>query len=932
MNLLRLRYIVTSMVVLCAMLSSTLSVQAQVINQMTLTGTLHVLWGLWPDHDERMAFVLTESTGRTTRLAIADDLIVQAGGIDALNRQKVSVLVTQARVVQQPLTPVTVQKITVLSTRTRFQSRITGAKPWITVMCKFSDIATEPKNYAYFNGMYDDTYPGFNHYWKEQSYNLININGSSVAGTGWFTLPSPRSTYVVNGALNFGLISQDCAGAADSVVNFSNYIGINMMFNADLDGPAWGGGSTLTLDGVSGSWSTTWMPPWGYSDVAVLAHEMGHGFGLPHSSGQYGATYDNAWDVMSDPFWNCGASSSATYGCLGQHTNAYHKDKLGWISSSEKYIAAGSATIVIDDLAMASTTNYRMAQIALNKIGTRFYTVEVRKLTGYDVKLPGYALVIHQVDTTRDRPAQVIDSDGNGNTGDAGAMWTTGETFSDANIGLTVSVGAKTTNGYSVTISIPVPTPTLSPTTIPISTNAGRFVGWGQSAYGQITAPNTNADIVDISAGSYHTLVLRSNGMVSAWGYNGYGQTNVPATLTDVVAVSAGYHHSLALKADGTVVGWGLNDYGQATPPSGLTNVIAISAGYWHSLALQSDGTVIGWGFNGWGEGSAPEFASKAVVIGTGIQSSMAVLADGSVVAWGYPGGTNQLAVPSGLTNVVDIAIGNRHAVALHANGTVTTWGDNDYGQQDIPAGLTNVVEIDTRSDHTVARTASGSVVVWGKNTSNQANVPAGLTDVRGVAAGDNHTTVFRADVSTTETAVSATATPTSTPTHTATSTPTRTATSTPTHTATSTPTRTATSTPTHTATSTSTRTATSTPTHTATSTSTRTATRTWTRIATVTPIPLRPGAFAKLGPIKNAINRPLNTTLSWATSNFATSYEYCLSTTITCSVWKNVGTARSVVLTNLQRNRVYYWHVRAKNSVGLTFSNDGTWKFTTVR
>jgi alpha-tubulin suppressor-like RCC1 family protein len=294
-------------------------------------------------------------------------------------------------------------------------------------------------------------------------------------------------------------------------------------------------------------------------------------------------------------------------------------------------------------------------------------------------------------------------------------------------------------------------------------------------------------------------------------------------------------------------------------------------------LALQSDGTVVGWGYNGWGEASAPEFTSKPVAIGASIQSSMAVLSDGSVVAWGYPGSGSQLTVPDGLANVVDISIGNSHAVALHANGTVTTWGSNSEGQQNIPAGLANVVEVHTRGDHTIVRTASGSVVVWGNNTSNQATVPTSLTNVRGVAAGYNHTVVFHVDVSTT-----------STPTRTATSTPTRTATSTP--------------------------------------------TRTRTRTATATSIPSRPGAFAKLGPLKNATNRPVNTTLSWDASRFASSYEYCLSTTNTCPTWKSVGTARSVTVTNLQRNRIYYWHVRARNSLGVTNSTDSMWRFATVR
>jgi M6 family metalloprotease-like protein len=901
------------MVIICAVFGQTLGVHAQAITQLTLTGTLHVIWGHTQNHDDHREYQLAEPNGRTTELAIPDDVLAQAGGIQALNRQHVSVQATQARVVQRSVMPLTVRQISRIGSAPRIPSRMGGAQPWITLMCKFSDVAAEPKDYAFFAGMYGSTYPGLNHYWQEQSYGTINIDGSGVAGTGWFTLPSPRSTYVVGGALNMALISQDCANAADSVVDFRNYIGINMMFNENLDGPAWGGSTTITVDGIRRSWNATWMPPWGYSDLSVLAHEMGHGFGLPHSSGRYGNIYDSAWDVMSDPMWNCEPSRDPTYGCIGQHTNAYHKDKLGWIPSTQKYIAAGSSTIVIDDLALASTTNYRMAQIAINTLGTRFYTVEVRKLTGYDVKLPGFAVVIHEVDTTRDRPAQVIDSDNNGNNGDAGAMWITGETFAAAAIGLTVTVNAQTTNGYSVTISIPNPTPVLTPTIIPISTATGEFVGWGQTSSGQITAPNSDADIVDISAGATHTLVLRSNGLVSGWGNNGSGQVSVPAPLTDVVAVDAGDAHSLALKSDGTVVGWGNTDYGRATPPSDLRDVIAISAGLYHSLALQSDGTVIGWGFNGMGETSQPSTVVNAVAISANAQSSMAVLADGRVIAWGFLGGSNQLAVPTGVTNVVDIAVGIRHAVALHANGTVTTWGDNDNNQQNVPIGLSNVVEIDTTGHHTIARTADGTVVVWGSNETNQADVPSAVVNVRGVAAGLHHTVVFRR-------AASNTPTPTHTATHTATAT----------HTVTQTATWTPTAPPTQTATPTqaATPTQTATWTRTATRTNTRTSTRSPTRTATV----VRPGAFFKIGPTKNAVNRPVNITLSWSSSPFAASYEYCVSTTTACTVWNNVGNARSAFVRNLQRNKSYFWNVRAKNRVGVTNANDGIWKFTTVR
>ena len=66
---------------------------------------------------------------------------------------------------------------------------------------------------------------------------------------------------------------------------FPSFIGINLMFNDDLDCCAWGGTTTLSLDGQSRTYRMTWLPPWGYENQGPVAHEMGHGFGLPHSSG-----------------------------------------------------------------------------------------------------------------------------------------------------------------------------------------------------------------------------------------------------------------------------------------------------------------------------------------------------------------------------------------------------------------------------------------------------------------------------------------------------------------------------------------------------------------------------------------------------------------------------------------------------------------------
>jgi hypothetical protein len=252
-------------------------------------------------------------------------------------------------------------------------------------------------------------------------------------------------------------LATDCIAAANASVNFSLYSGINMMFNTDFDnGYAWGGTRYMTLDGVSKVWSITWEPPWGYSDITVIAHEMGHGFGLPHSSGSYGQTYDNKWDVMSDTWSNCDRADDATYGCLGQQTISYHKDMLGWIPAGQRYLVGQNTQVnlTLEQLALPATSNYRMVRIPIAGSSSHFYTVEARRQTGYDYKLPGQAVIIHEVDTSRSRPAYVIDTDLNGNTGDAGAMWAVGEVFSDVVNKIYVKVLSATSTGYTLNIQV----------------------------------------------------------------------------------------------------------------------------------------------------------------------------------------------------------------------------------------------------------------------------------------------------------------------------------------------------------------------------------------------------------------------------------------------------------------------------------------------
>src|SRR6185295_11666866 len=86
-----------------------------------------------------------------------------------------------------------------------------------------------------------------------------------------------------------------------------------------------------------------------------------------------------------------------------------------------------------------------------------------------------------------------------------------------------------------------------------------------------------------------------------------------------------------------------------------------------------------------------PRFTRIALLLGLAVAGTpLVTFATHQVVAWGY----YPPVVPPGLTNVVAVAAGLDHSLALQLNGTVVAWGDYGVGQTNVPPGLANVVAI----------------------------------------------------------------------------------------------------------------------------------------------------------------------------------------------------------------------------------------------
>jgi hypothetical protein len=279
------------------------------------------------------------------------------------------------------------------------------------------------------------------------------------------------------------------------------------------------------------------------------------------------------------------------------------------------------------------------------------------------------------------------------------------------------------------------------------------IIAWGLDSYGQVSNVPEGNDFVDVAAGKYHGLAIKSDGSLVAWGSNDYGECNVPQG-NNFVAISGGKWHSIALREDGSIVGFGDNTQNQIDVPEG-NDFVAIASGDNHNLAIKNDGTIVGWGgYNTYGECDAPppDDGTTYVAVSAGSYHSLALQSDGTVKAWGS-NNMGQTRIYEGAGNDHEaIAAGGDYNFLLLTDDSLVYWGGGDWYQPGIPnyhwrMDGNDYVAIAAGGFHIAALTNDGQILSWGYNNygSPPYPVPTGISFVKDLAAGWKFTVALKA-------------------------------------------------------------------------------------------------------------------------------------------------------------------------------------------
>jgi alpha-tubulin suppressor-like RCC1 family protein len=187
-----------------------------------------------------------------------------------------------------------------------------------------------------------------------------------------------------------------------------------------------------------------------------------------------------------------------------------------------------------------------------------------------------------------------------------------------------------------------------------------------------------------------------------------------------------------------SIMTWGVNDDGSNNVPLPNRDFVTVALGDYCKMGLKNDGLVVTWKSNG-DEMSFPWIYRDVIAVAVGKNHYLALRSNGSIGSLGTANDPRQTQIPSPNSGFVAIATGESHNLGLKSDGSIAAWGDNTSGQCTVSLPNRDFVAVAVGKSHSLGLKANGSIVAWGSNTSGQCLIPSPNMGYMAIAAGESH-------------------------------------------------------------------------------------------------------------------------------------------------------------------------------------------------
>jgi hypothetical protein len=293
----------------------------------------------------------------------------------------------------------------------------------------------------------DAVFGDVSNFYREASYGQTWLEGEV---RGWYTLPiaSTCNTIDISAAA-------DAAAAADGL-ELGDYGRIIYVMKS-AEQCFWSGSSNMWVY-PSRAWLNGTLSP------KVIAHELGHGFGLHHSD------FLDCGDRVLGP--DCVRATDDKFDLMGAssepaHFNGFQKELLGWLQPSDIRTVTVTGTYNIAPLEISGGQLPKLIKIPKGTDpvtgGSTWYYLEYRQALGFDSFLAGNAnvmngVLVHTGSDLDDNSSLLLDMTPNSNLltfyDRSDPALAVGSSFSDPDAGVTLTTIWADANSARVAIEL----------------------------------------------------------------------------------------------------------------------------------------------------------------------------------------------------------------------------------------------------------------------------------------------------------------------------------------------------------------------------------------------------------------------------------------------------------------------------------------------